>query len=86
MAAVALLELIAKQGILKQVGEVREQLEVVIQKVGAGLPGIEGRLRGQGQAAGPASQVRVDEAALIDQPRGHGALGNLVGGIPQCAS
>src|SRR3954453_19802587 len=70
VAIVELLELVAVIGIVEPVGEVRDEVELVVDEIGEGLqlPGASARpvIRGQAVAMRLATVRRVDEAEAVD--------------------
>jgi len=86
VAHVALFELVAADRVVEEIGEVREQPQVIAHRVRVHEQAscAERRViaRRRGIARGVAAEIRIDLVERIDAPLCHGALRNLVGGIP----
>ena len=85
-AVIGLLELIAVLGVVEEIGEVREQVEVVLEAVGAergaGVPIAALPLERGAVARRLAAIGRVDQAESADATVGHRARRDLIGRVP----
>ena len=81
-AAVALLELVAIDRIVEEIGEVGGQPEIVISREGVDLGRAELAVAGQRQPCRPPAEVGIDEAEPVDSAAADRAFGHLVGRLP----
>src|SRR5262249_36523193 len=83
---VLLLELVAVHGVVQEVGEVREEVQAVVDGVPLDLgeppPAALPPFAGEARAVRPAVVGGVERPEAIDEPGVDGALRDLVGGVP----
>ena len=85
-AAVELVELVAIDGIVEEVGEIVVELQVGAHDIGAEIAlAVFARMRkiaGQAEAAGDAAVGRIERAETADDALVDGALRDLIGRVP----